>query len=172
MITFHDIIFNFLILYSLIDRKIVLMLQEENSLPSTPLFTTGIILAVLREEYSRLVFWDILITMTITPTRICRPIYWTRSVDVSFSSAVGGFMNERNNRTSKDVTQVKVIGSVGRDYELKDLFYLATKCRFLTLFAIYASRAPYLFKFLINKRRGWFAYNLPISTHIFIDRQY
>lgn len=85
-----------------------------------------------------------------------------RRLDVSFSNAVGDFMNERNNRTSKDVTQVKVvIGSVGRDYELKGRCYLA-KCRLLTLPATYASRVAYLSKFLImtiNRRPGWLAHN-------------
>jgi len=54
-------------------------------------------------------------------------------------------MNERSNRTlSKDVTQVKVIGSVGRDYALKGRFYLATKRRLLTLLGdlSIASNAP------------------------------
>jgi hypothetical protein len=50
-----------------------------------------------------------------------------RRLDVSFSSAGGGFMNERSSRTtSKDVTQVKVIGGAGRDYKLEGRFYLAT----------------------------------------------
>jgi len=36
-------------------------------------------------------------------------------------------MNERSSRTtSKDVTQVKVIGGAGRDYKLEGRFYLAT----------------------------------------------
>lgn len=79
---------------------------------------------------------------TITPTKSVDLLNAFRRLDVSFNSAGDGFMNERSNWTSsKDVTQVKVIGSVGRDYELKGRFYLATKHRLLTLLTVYVSQA-------------------------------
>lgn len=42
----------------------------------------------------------------------------SRRLDISFSSAGGDLINERNNQTSsKNVTQVKVIESIVRDYK-------------------------------------------------------